>query len=150
MMNRIMGLDIGDATIGIALSDPGHKMAFPHENYRRVGAKKDIAHIIDTIIINDVINIVAGMPYNMNGTIGPQAEKTQRFILNLEKKLQHTDKINWKVEVVKWDERLSSKSAERSMLAADLSRENRKQKIDMVAGAIILQTYLDYIQNGGL
>lgn len=144
-----MGLDIGDRTIGIALSDESALMAFPAENYRRVSVKKDVDHLVDLMVHNGILEVVAGMPYNMNGSIGPQAEKTQQFIASLEKKLRHTDRLDRRIPVSIWDERLTSKAAERDLITADMRRDKRKQEIDMVAAALILQGYLDHKRNGG-
>jgi putative Holliday junction resolvase len=144
-----MGLDIGDRSIGIAISDENQSIAFPHENYVRVGKKKDIAHLINLILEKGIIRIVAGMPYNMNGTLGPQGEKTGQFIKALKKKIQYTDSVNKSIEIVEWDERLTSKAAERDLILTDMRREDRKKNIDMVAGTLILQGYLDYVKNGG-
>lgn len=148
-MNKIMGLDIGDRSIGIAVSDENGTIAFPLENYIRTGLKKDLAHLVDLVAERGVETIVAGMPYNMNGTLGPQGEKTKQFIKALEKKLRYTTQLERPVEVVTWDERLTSKAAQRDLIAMDMRREKRKQHIDMVAGTLILQGYLDHRRNGG-
>ena len=142
---KIMGLDVGDKTIGVAISDTMEIIAHPVENYRRVGAKHDVAHIVDTIVSEDVNLVVVGMPYNMNGTIGPQAEKTMAFAKKLEKKIKYTDKLEHKnITIEFYDERLSSKEAENTLIKMDMRREKRKSHIDMVASTIILQSYLDY------
>lgn len=140
---RYMGLDIGDATIGIALSDPLGIIAQGHENYRRVSVKEDISHLIQIIIEYQVGGIVAGLPLNMNGSHGPQADKVTQLTKQLEKKLKFTDKLTWQVPLTLWDERLSTVQAERLMIAADLSRERRKHIIDKMAAIVILQSYLD-------
>ena len=150
MMKRIMGLDIGDRTIGIAISDERQTIAFPFENYVRTGKKKDIAYLIELIAEKGISRIVAGMPYNMNGTLGQQGEKTVQFIKALRKKIQFTDQLKNEIEIVEWDERLTSKAAERDLIKVDMRREERKKNIDMVAGTLILQSYLDYLKNGGV
>lgn len=149
IMSKIMGLDIGDATVGISISDDKNFIAFPYENYFRIGIKKDITYLIDLILENEIELIVAGMPYNMNGTLGPQGEKTRKFIKVFEKKIHYSTKIEKKVKILEWDERLTSIAAERVMINANLSREKRKKNIDKIASTFILQGYLDYI-NGGI
>ncbi len=140
---RYMGLDIGDATIGIALSDPMGIIAQGHENYRRVSVKEDIAHLVAIVIEYEVGCIVAGLPLNMNGSQGPQAEKVLLLTKQLDKKLRFTDKLSTPVPVEMWDERLSTVQAERMMIDADLSRARRKKIIDKVAAIVILQSFLD-------
>lgn len=147
-MSKFMGLDIGDATIGIALSDENKIIALPYENYFRKSSKKDIDYLIDLCLEYNVEKIISGMPYNMNGTLGPQGEKTKKFIQSLEKKIKYSDRISINIESLEWDERLTSVAAEKAMLLADLSREKRKKNIDKIASTFILQGYLDYY-NGG-
>ena len=147
-MSKIMGLDIGDATIGIALSDENKIIALPYENYFRKSSKKDIDHLIDLCLEYNVEKIISGMPFNMNGTLGPQGVKTRKFIHLLEKKIKYSDRISTDIVSLEWDERLTSIAAEKAMLQADLSREKRKKNIDKIASTFILQGYLDYY-NGG-
>jgi putative Holliday junction resolvase len=143
-MKRIMGLDLGDATIGIAMSDALRITAQGRENYRRQTTKEDINHLINYIVEDDVETVVVGLPKNMNGTIGPQAEKTQSFIKKLEKRMKYSERLKDKtINVVYWDERLTSVAAEKSMLEADLSRAKRRKIIDKLAAMYILQGYLD-------
>ncbi len=147
-MSKFMGLDIGDATIGIAISDENKIIALPRENYFRKSSKKDIDHMIDLCLEHNIEKIISGMPYNMNGSLGPQGEKTKKFIRLLEKKIKFSDRISLEIELIEWDERLTSIAAEKAMIKADLSREKRKKNIDKIASTFILQGYLDYI-NGG-
>lgn len=143
-MNRIMGLDVGDATIGIAISDPLRITAQGRDTIRRVSIKIDIDQLIDYLVEEEITIIVVGFPKNMNNTIGPQAEKTLSFVKKLEKKIAYSDRIKQKdIQVVMWDERLTSVAAERSMIEADLSRQKRRKIIDKVAAVYILQGYLD-------
>lgn len=147
-MSKIMGLDIGDATIGISISDENKIIALPNENYFRKSGKKDIDHLIDLCLEYNIEKIVSGMPYNMNGSLGSQGEKTKKFIRLLEKKIKFSVRISLEIELIEWDERLTSIAAEKAMIKADLSREKRKKNIDKIASTFILQGYLDYI-NGG-
>lgn len=148
-MGKIMGLDIGDASVGIAFSDEMKRIALPFENYFRKSIKKDIDYMVELILEKDIEVIVAGMPYNMNGTLGPQGEKTKKFIQTLKKKLDYSDRIQTQIKIVEWDERLTTKAAEQVMIKADVSRKKRKLNIDKIASTFILQGYLDYI-NGGM
>ncbi len=143
-MNKIMGLDVGDATIGVAISDGLLLTAQGKTTIRRTSLKVDIDLLIDYIVDEKINKIVVGLPKNMNGTIGPQAEKTQDFAKKLAKKIKYSDRIEDRdIEMIMWDERLTSKAAERSMLEANLSRKKRKKIIDKIAAIYILQGYLD-------
>lgn len=144
---RYMGLDVGDATIGVALSDLLHITAQGRETIRRKSMKDDIDKLVDIIASEDVGKIVVGLPKNMNGTIGPQGEKTLAFAKNLEKKLRYSDRIsNRDIEIIHWDERLTTVAAERMLIDADVSRKKRKSVIDTVAAGYILQGYLDSLK----
>lgn len=132
---RILGLDIGDATIGTAISDPMGWTAQGIETIRRTGMKSDIQEIIKIIQEYGVEKIVAGLPINMNGTLGPSSEKIKAFCAKLE--------AATKLEIILQDERLTTVAATRVLLEADVSRKKRKQVIDTVAAGFILQTYLD-------
>ena len=136
---RIMGLDIGDKTIGVAVSDLMGLTAQGVTTIKRVGKKKDIEAIKQIIAEKQVNKIVSGLPKNMNGTVGPQAEKVQKFCELLK------EETNLPIEF--WDERLSTVAAERSLIEGNVRRENRKKVIDMLAAVIILQGYLDLKRN---
>lgn len=136
---RIMGLDIGDKTIGVAVSDIMGLTAQGVTTIKRVGKKKDIEEIKKIISEKQVNKIVSGLPKNMNGTVGPQGEKVQKFCELLK------EETNLPIEF--WDERLSTVAAERSLIEGNVRRENRKKVIDMLAAVIILQGYLDLQRN---
>lgn len=136
---RIMGLDIGDKTIGVAVSDIMGLTAQGVTTIKRVGKKKDIEEIKKIISERQVNKIVSGLPKNMNGTIGVQGEKVQKFCELLKQE------TNLPIEF--WDERLSTVAAERSLIEGNVRRENRKKVIDMLAAVIILQGYLDLQRN---
>ena len=107
---------------------------------RRIGWKQDVAQIKSLIDDNDVKLVVVGLPKNMNGSIGARAEICMKFATRLSGAFEG-------VKVELWDERLTTVSAERMLIAADVRREKRKQVIDKTAAAIILQSYLDARQN---
>ncbi len=138
-----MGLDVGDRTIGVAISDALLITAQGKETIFRQSLKQDIDRLIELINEYEVTKIVSGMPYNMNGTIGPQGEKTKQFIDKLEKKLIYSDRISGKIEIEYWDERMTTLSATRMLIDADMRREKRKEVVDKLAATLILQGYLD-------
>lgn len=135
---RILGLDFGEKTVGIAMSDPFGWTAQGLEVIKREdenNLKKTIFRIEEIIKEYGVETIVLGYPKNMNNSLGERAEKTQNFKKKLENKT--------KLPVILWDERLSTVGAERSLLEADISRKKRKKVIDKMAAVFILQGYLD-------
>lgn len=139
-MKRYMGLDVGDRTVGVALSDLLLLTAQGLETIRRESIKKDTDRIIDIIEEENVEKIIVGLPKNMNNTLGPQGKKVIEFIKKLENKLKHK-KLD--IEIVYEDERLTTVAAERLLLEGDVSRSDRKKVIDKVAASYILQSYLD-------
>lgn len=135
-MPRIMGLDVGDKTIGVALSDPLGWTAQGLETIQRIGIKKDLQKLEDIIKKYSVNKIVVGLPKNMNGTIGPQGQKVLEFNERLGKRFGD-------IEIIQWDERLTTAAAERTLIEADVGRKKRKEVIDKMAATYILQGYLD-------
>lgn len=135
-----MGLDVGDKTIGVALSDPMFLIANPLETIKRKKASLDIQRLVEIINQNDVETIVVGLPKNMNNSIGPQSMKVMSFVDLLKKQ---TDK-----EIIYQDERMTTLQSERVLIDMDVRRENRKEHIDKIAASFILQTYLDRRKNG--
>ena len=134
---RQLGLDFGERRIGVAVSDPLGITAQGVSVVERSGSlKKDLELILSIIHSYEVDGIVLGLPKNMNGTEGPAAEKVRDFGRLLEEMSS--------IKVIYWDERLSTSSAQRVMLDADLSRRKRKARVDRLAAVIILQNYLDY------
>ena len=134
---RILGLDVGSKTIGVAVSDPLGFTAQGLTTIRRTKKEQDIQEIKKFCDEYDVKVIVIGLPKNMNGTIGPSGEITMSFGKLIEEEL--------KVEVKFWDERLTTVAAHKAMIEADLSRSKRKKIVDKVASTYILQGYLDMI-----
>ena len=130
-----MGLDIGTHTIGVAISDELGITAQGLKTLRRKSMEDDLNEIAKIIGQLEIKKIVVGLPKNMNGTLGKQAE----MILEWAKVLMH--KIQ--VPVVTWDERLSTVGASKVLLEADVSRKKRKKVIDKLAAVLILQGYLD-------
>ncbi|WZL71481.1 Holliday junction resolvase RuvX [Clostridiaceae bacterium 35-E11] len=132
---RMMGLDVGDKTIGVAVSDAMGWTAQGIETIRRTNKKADYRRLLEIIQDKEVTKIIVGLPKNMNGTLGPQGEKVLNFVEELKNRVS--------IEIILWDERLTTVAAERTLIQADVSRKKRKQVIDMVAATYILQSYLD-------
>jgi len=137
---RILGLDVGEKRIGIAVSDPMGWTAQSHSVLHRKQRIEDYRYLGKLVQELEVEKIIIGFPRNMNGTIGPKALEIQDFARELG---QYTT-----VAIEFWDERLSTRSAERVLLEADISRRKRKQIIDKLAAAHILQAYLDSVSKG--
>ncbi len=140
---KLMGLDLGDATIGIAFSDDLGITAQSYETYRRVSKKSDIDYIVALACEKNIKKIVLGLPLLMNGDLGEQGKKTIDFIKALEKKLKYSKKVENEILVVTQDERFTSKYAETIMKEGDLSRKKRAERVDKIAASLILQTYMD-------
>lgn len=131
-----MGLDVGDATIGVAVSDELELIAQAISTIRRKTIQEDIKAIRNIIVGKKINKIVIGFPKNMNNTIGERGNKTIEFSEIV--KTAFSD-----LEIVLWDERLTTVAAEKVLLEANVSRKNRKKVIDKVAAVFILQNYLD-------
>ena len=136
---RIMSLDVGSRTIGVACSDALLMTAQGIETVRRTSLEKDFNRLKEIIAEYEVHEIVVGMPKNMNGTKGERAEKTEEFVEKMKEVID--------LPVAFWDERLSTVMAERQLIAADVSRKKRKSVIDKMAAVVILQGYLDQLQH---
>ena len=132
---RLLGLDLGSKTIGAALSDLGRTIATPTATIRRGKFKADAAALLSMIEEHDVGGLVIGLPLNMDGSEGPRCQSVRQFAANL---LAEFD-----IAIACWDERLSTVSAERILIVADMSRKRRGEVIDKMAAAIILQGALD-------
>ena len=132
---RLLGLDVGSKTIGMALSDVGRMVATPLATLKRGKFREAATALVELAAEHDVGGLVIGLPINMDGSEGPRAQATRAFARNL---AEHTD-----LPMVFWDERLSTAAAERALLEADASRAKRSAAIDKMAAAIILQGALD-------
>lgn len=135
---RIMALDVGSRTIGIACSDALLMTAQGIETIRRTSLENDFNRLRELISEYEVHELVVGMPKNMNGTKGERAEKTEEFVEKMKAVID--------LPVTFWDERLSTVMAERQLIAANVSRKKRKGVIDKMAAVVILQGYLDRLQ----
>jgi putative Holliday junction resolvase len=136
---RLLGLDLGERRIGVALGDPTGFLASALEVLPSHGRARDVAAVREIAAREGVAAVVVGVPVNMDGSRGPQAEKSQRFGAALEAA---------GLPVVYWDERLTTVEAQRYLRDGGMSREKRRQTIDAAAAAILLQSYLDYRRGG--
>lgn len=134
-MSRIMGLDVGEATVGVAVSDELGFTAQPVTTVRRGTLARDMAAISDLIERHAVTSIVVGMPLRMAGDAGPAARAAVSFVGRL--------RGAFDLPVVTWDERLTTVQAERLLVEADVTRRRRRDVVNQVAAAILLQSYLD-------
>lgn len=137
---RVMSLDVGTRTIGIAVSDLLGMIAGGVETIRRTSEEKDFERLAQLIKEQEATTLVVGYPKNMNGTIGERAQMCEEFAAKLRERFPG-------VEVVLWDERLSTVAAEKVLVDADMRRKKRRQVIDMMAAVVILQNYLDSRQH---
>ena len=135
---RLMGLDLGTKTIGVAVSDLSRTIATARTTLRRTKLSRDIETLRALIAAEGIGGIVVGLPVNMDGSEGPRAQSARDTAVNLAKALA--------LPVALWDERWSTVAAERAMLDADLSRRKRARKVDQVAAAYILQGALDRLR----
>ena len=135
--HAVAGLDFGDKTIGVAVSDRRLSVASPLETIRRTKFTADAAALFTILEARGIKGIVLGLPFNMDGSEGPRCQKTRAFARNL---TRLTD-----LPIAYWDERLSTVAAERALLEADTSRKRRSEVIDHVAAGYILQGALDRI-----
>ena len=138
-MTRILGIDFGSKRIGLARSDEAGMMA---HGLGFVACRRDggeIQEIVKIILAENIDTVVVGYPINMDGSIGPKARQTEKFAETIRQALRQPPGV----EVKLWDERLTSKEAERYLLEADVSRSKRKKKIDQLAAQIMLQGYID-------
>ncbi len=131
----ICGLDLGDKTIGIAVSDLRRSVATPLHTVRRTKFTQDAAELLAVLTERNISGIILGLPLNMDGSEGPRVQSTRAFARNLIKLTE--------LPITFWDERLSTVAAERALLEADTSRKRRREVIDQVAAGYILQGALD-------
>jgi len=133
---RLLGVDLGEVWIGLALSDPLGLTAQPLESYRRVGPRKDLQYLIRLIEEREVGEIVVGLPRLMSGEEGQAAATCREFAAALGRRLP-------RLRIELWDERLTTVEAERTMIAGGATRRRRRERVDALAAALILQGFLD-------
>lgn len=136
---KLLGLDLGTKTIGIAVSDGMRFSATPLTTIRRTKFKQDAAILLELISENEIVGLVLGLPLNMDGSEGPRVQSTRAFARNL------SAMIN--LPICFWDERLSTSAVTKTLIEADVSRAKRAQVIDKLAASYILQGALDRLRN---
>ena len=132
---RFLGFDVGEKSIGLALSDINHIIATPFQMIHRTQWKKDVEVLLKIIKEYKILGIIIGFPLNMNGSEGPRCQSIRQFSSNLVSLID--------IPICLWDERLSTMAVTRTLLEADLSRAKRKKVVDKMAAAYILQGFLD-------
>ena len=137
----LIGLDLGTKTIGLAISDPGRRIASPLLTIARTKFKADAAALLAETARHRIAGIVIGLPLNMDGSEGPRAQATRAFAHNLSALTA--------LPIVFWDERLSTAAVTRALIDADASRKRRSEVVDKMAAAYILQGLLDRLSNKG-
>jgi len=137
--HRLLGLDVGNKTIGIAVSDSSCKIASPLKTLQRKGKHSEIKDIQGILKEYAASSLIVGYPLHMNGDEGERCVYVRSFVEQLTKDLS--------IPVLLWDERMSTVSAERFLLEGDMSRAKRKEHIDAVAASVILQSFLDFLQH---
>ncbi|GLQ57518.1 Holliday junction resolvase RuvX [Devosia nitrariae] len=135
---KILGLDLGTKTIGVAISDAMRYSATPLETIKRVKFTQDAERILELIAENGAVAIILGLPLNMDGSEGPRVQSTRAFARNLAQKTA--------IPIAFWDERLSTSAVTRMMIEADLRRDRRAQVVDKLAASYILQGALDRLR----
>jgi len=132
---RVLGLDVGDVLMGVAISDPSKIIAQGLDSIKRKNTKEDVEAIQHLLENYEVEKIVVGLPKRLSGEIGIQAQKVLDFVELLKKEIE--------VPIVMWDERLTTVAANRALIGANMRRSKRKKVVDKVAATLILQGYLD-------
>lgn len=135
---KILGLDLGTKTIGIAISDGMRYSATPLETIKRTKFTQDAERIVALVAENNAVALILGLPLNMDGTEGPRVQSTRAFARNLAQKLD--------LPIAFWDERLSTAAVTRMMIDADLRRDRRAEVVDKLAASYILQGALDRLR----
>lgn len=136
---RILGLDVGSKTIGLAMSDPALGLATPLSTIRRGKLAADTKALLDVIGEFQVGALVVGLPINMDGSEGPRCQSVRQFVANIEQAVD--------LPMALWDERLSTAAVTRELIDADVSRKRRSQVVDKLAASYILQGALDRLRN---
>jgi len=135
---KILGLDLGTKTIGVAVSDAMRYAATPLETIKRTKFTQDAERLIALVRENQAVAIVLGLPLNMDGSEGPRVQSTRAFTRNLSQKID--------LPIAFWDERLSTSAVTRMMIEADLRRDRRAEIVDKLAASYILQGLLDRLR----
>jgi putative Holliday junction resolvase len=139
--HRLAALDLGEKTIGIAIGDPGHRVASPLSTIRRTKFTTDATELLRIVDDRQIGGLVIGLPLNMDGTEGPRCQSVRQFAANLMKMRD--------MPIAFWDERMSTMAVTRGMIEADMTRAKRAKVVDQSAAAFILQGALDSLHRSG-
>ncbi|MEQ1789103.1 MAG: Holliday junction resolvase RuvX [Rickettsiales bacterium] len=139
---RVLGLDVGDTTIGLALSDLRRSISTPLLTIERKKFSKDVEQLKTIINTQKIAGLVIGYPINMDGSKGTRVQSTRSFVSNISK--------HFELPMLFWDERFSSMVVEKMMKQADMSRKRRAELVDKLAASYMLQGYLDKARNSGM
>lgn len=139
---KLLGLDLGTKTIGVAISDGMRYSATPLETIKRTKFTEDANRLLELIKENNAVGLVLGLPLNMDGSEGPRVQSTRAFARNLAQKTE--------LPIVFWDERLSTAAVTRTLLEADVRRNKRAEVVDKLAASYILQGALERLRRGTL
>ena len=137
---RLLGLDVGKKTIGLALSDPDLSVATPLRTINRTKFTKDVQELDRIIEEFEIGGFIIGLPVNMDGSEGPRVQSTRAFARNLALKIA--------IPIVFWDERLSTSAVTRTLIEADVRRDKRREVVDKLAASYILQGALERLRRG--
>jgi putative Holliday junction resolvase len=137
---KLLGLDLGTKTIGVAISDGMRYSATPLETIKRQKFTQDAARLVELIAENNAVGIVLGLPLNMDGSEGPRVQSTRAFARNLSQKIA--------IPIAFWDERLSTSAVTRTLIDADVRRDKRAEVVDKLAASYILQGALERLRRG--
>lgn len=137
---KLLGLDLGTKTIGVAISDGMRYSATPLETIRRQKFTQDAERIVQLIAENEAVAVILGLPLNMDGSEGPRAQSTRAFARNLAQKIT--------IPIAFWDERLSTSAVTRTLIEADVRRDRRAEVVDKLAASYILQGALERLRRG--
>ena len=137
---KLLGLDLGTKTIGIAISDGMRYSATPLETIKRTKFTEDASRLLHLIAENKIVGLVLGLPLNMDGSEGPRVQSTRAFARNLAAKIS--------IPIAFWDERLSTSAVTRTLIEADVRRDKRAEVVDKLAASYILQGALERLRRG--
>lgn len=137
---KLLGLDLGTKTIGVAISDGMRYSATPLETIKRQKFTQDAERVVQLIAENNAVGLILGLPLNMDGSEGPRAQSTRAFARNLAQKTT--------IPIVFWDERLSTSAVTRTLIEADVRRDRRAEVVDKLAASYILQGALERLRRG--
>lgn len=137
---KLLGLDLGTKTIGVAISDGMRYSATPLETIKRLKFTQDAIRLQELIAENEAVGIVLGLPLNMDGSEGPRVQSTRAFARNLAARIT--------IPIVFWDERLSTSAVTRTLIEADVRRDKRREVVDKLAASYILQGALERLRRG--